>query len=269
MTTAQVALVTGASRGIGAIIARALLADGWRVGALARSTAGTAGTAELVEEFGPAVLPLAAQVTDAAAVQDAVRRVEQTFGPIALAVNNAGVIEPESPIWEADPDRWWQVLEVNVRGPFLVTRAVVPGMLAAGGGRVINLNSGAATRDSAELSGYTASKTALARVTGATHAAGADHGVFAFDLAPGHVRTDMTTSMRMHAGRTEWTDPKDVTDLVLAIAAGELDDWSGRMIRAGSDTPGALRAAADQGATASPAARTIGLIPWGPGDPLG
>jgi hypothetical protein len=88
----------------------------------------------------------------------------------------------------------------------------------------------------------------------------------AFDLAPGVIRTDMTTSMQAHSGRTEWTEPSAVTELVLAMAAGELDAWNGRLVRAGLDTPASLHTRAAGGLT--PGARTLGLIRWGDDDPL-
>ena len=125
-----------------------------------------------------------------------------------------------------------------------MTWLVAPHMLAAGGGRIVNLNSGAARRAGADASAYNVSKTALARVTGSTHLAGWARGIRAFDLMPGVVRTDMTEAMDAHAGRTEWTDPAEVTDLVLALVSGELDAWSGRFVRAGIDTVASLRARA-------------------------
>jgi NAD(P)-dependent dehydrogenase (short-subunit alcohol dehydrogenase family) len=139
-------------------------------------------------------------------------------------------------------------------------------MVAAGGGRVVNLSSGSATGPGHVASAYNVSKTALARITGSTHLAGAEHGVLAFDLAPGVVRTDMTESMRAHDDRTEWTAPAQVTELLLAVVGGELDAWSGRLIRAGADTPASLRDRARQGL--DDAARTVCLAPYGPGDPL-
>ena len=148
-----------------------------------------------------------------------------------------------------------------------MNRAVVPHMIAAGGGRIINLNSGATLSERAELSAYSASKAALARITGSTHRAGWAHGIRAFDLAPGVVRTQMTLSMDLHRGRTRWTEPADVTDLALALAGGDLDAWSGRLVRAGVDTPASLREQARLGL--DDAARTLRLRPWGSSDPLG
>ena len=209
---------------------------------------------------------MACDVTDAAAVDDVVGRIVREHKPIGLLVNNAGLIETERPLWEADVDEWWQVMVTNVRGPFLLTRAVVPHMIEAGGGRVVNLNSGAGTRERADLTAYCASKSALARLTGGTALAGAEHGVHAFDLAPGVVETDMTHSMRMHEGRRDWTSPEDVAELLLAIAEGELDGFSGRMVRAGSDDLDVLRRRSAEGLAEG--ARMLRLRPWGDDDPV-
>lgn len=242
--TQRVAVVTGASRGIGQHIAQALEQAGYAVERGSRAVA---------------------EVTDRASVERWVEEIAARRGHIDLLVNNAGVIDAEVPLEESDPDEWRQTMEVNVLGPYLMTRYVVPHMAAAGG-RIINLNSGAGVRPGALASAYNASKTALARVTGSTHLSGRAHGIRAFDLAPGVVHTDMTASMRAHDGRTEWTSPEEVTDLVLALASGELDAWSGRMVRAGLDTAESLRARSAAGLREID--RTITLVPWGAGDPL-
>ncbi|ANS77550.1 3-oxoacyl-[acyl-carrier protein] reductase [Serinicoccus hydrothermalis] len=251
----SVALVTGASRGIGDVLVRALLEDGWSVVGLSRS-GHVADGAE----------GMPCDVTDAGEVDAAVAEVVSRHGRIDLLVNNAGLIETEQPLWESDVDEWWQVMVTNVRGPFLLTRAVVPHMIAGGGGRVVNLNSGSGTRESPVLTAYHASKSALARLTGGTAVAGEEHGVHAFDLAPGVVRTDMTRSMKMHADRTEWTAPEEVVELFLALAHGELDAFSGRMVRAGADDLEALRRHAREGLPDG--ARMLRLRPWGPDDPV-
>ncbi|GGK61027.1 SDR family NAD(P)-dependent oxidoreductase [Ornithinimicrobium pekingense] len=251
----RVALVTGASRGIGAHIVQALAGAGWTVVGLSRSG-----------QVADGAQGVACDVTDADAVDRAVRQVVDEFGRIDLLVNNAGLIETEQPLWDADVDEWWQVMVTNVKGPFLLMRAVVPHMLSAGGGRVINLNSGSGTRESDVLTAYHASKSALARLTGGVALAGAQHGVHAFDLAPGVVESDMTHSMKLHQGRTEWTDPEDVKALVLAIADGELDGFSGRFVRAGTDELDVLRRRSAEGM--GEGERMLRLRPWGAGDPL-
>jgi len=263
----RVAVVTGASRGIGALIARALAAEGYAVCLLARNGLLATGVADEIGAAGALAMARAVDVTDEVAVGDVVETVLSSWGRIDLLVNSAGLIEREVPLWEAEVDQWWSVITTNVRGPFLMTRAVVPPMIAAGGGRIININSGAGTAERADLSAYSASKSALARITGSTHRAGWAQGIRAFDLAPGVVRTQMTLSMQMHRRRTQWTDPGDVTDLALALAGGQLDAWSGRFVRAGVDTAQTL--AARGGADLDDAARTLRLRPWGSSDPLG
>lgn len=262
----RVALITGASRGIGAHIARSLAEQGWSIAALARSQEALTDVSAFIQDAGSQVLPLVAEVTDVEQVEAAVARVIEHWGKIDLLVNNAGLIEAEVDLWEADAEQWWQVLETNVRGPFLMSRAVVPAMIAAGGGRIVNMNSGSGTRESPVLTAYTASKSALARITGGLAKSGAEHKIFAFDLAPGVVATDMTASMKMHQGRTEWTDPDAVTGLVSALASGELDEYSGRMVRAGVDTIEQLKHKASQGLPAE--ARMLRLRSWGDDDPL-
>lgn len=247
----RVAIITGASRGIGAHLADAFEAAGYLVEGVSNS--GRAGTVSL-------------DVTDGSGVAQYVDQVMARRGRIDVLVNNAGVIDAEVPLWEADPMQWWRTVEVNVRGPFLLARAVSMHMLAAGSGRIINLNSGAGTRASDTATAYYVSKTALGRITGGLHLAGYQKGLRAFDLAPGVVRTDMTESMKAHEGRTEWTEPSQVCELALALASGELDAWSGRFVRAGADTPESLGAAAAHGLDEQ--ARTVVLRGWGPSDPI-
>ena len=232
-----VAVVTGASRGIGRFVADALEDAGWAV-----------------ERGSSTVAP----VTDRAALTAWVADVVDRQGRIDLLVNNAGVMDAEVDLLDSDPDQWWGQQEVNVLGPYLLTWLVAPHMSAGGGGRVVNVNSGVARRAGEVSTGYHVSKTALARITGATHLAGRDRGIRAFDLMPGVVRTDMTAAMQAHANRTEWTSPEEVVALVLALASGDLDAFSGRFVRAGVDTPESLRSMAERGL--DPGERTLDLL---------
>ncbi|MEO7270306.1 MAG: SDR family NAD(P)-dependent oxidoreductase [Knoellia sp.] len=240
--TQPVAIVTGASRGIGAHIADALQDNGYAVERGSRSTA---------------------PVTDRVAVDTWVADVVARHGRIDLLVNNAGVIDAEVALADSNPDEWWATVETNVRGPYLMTRAVLPHLPATG--RIVNINSGSAYKNYDIATAYNVSKGALARITSGL-GLGPDRTALTFDLAPGVVRTDMTESMEAHRDRTEWTSPAEVTDLLLAIARGELDAWSGRMVRAGTDTVASLHARAKAGLADSD--RTLGLILWGDDDPL-
>lgn len=244
---ARTALVTGASRGIGRELALGLARAGLGVALLARDGERLAQVAAEIEGSGGRAFTAAADVTDPEAVARAVVQAGAALGGIDLLVNNAGRIDTEVPLWQADVHEWRDVLLTNVYGPFLVAHAVVPGMIAAGGGRVVDLNSGAGIRDVPVATAYGVAKTALFRIGGAIHAAGHDHGLRSFELSPGVVRTDMTASMAGHARRTEWTEASESVDLVLAIARGELDALSGCYLRAGTDTVASLRAAIDSG----------------------
>ena len=265
---ARVALVTGAGRGIGRHVATALAEAGLAVGLLGRSEEPLRVLGAALRERGLRAEHAVADVCDADAVAGAVQRLEAALGGIDLLVNNAGVVDPvEVPVWEADPADWWSVVETDLRGPFHCIRTVVPGMVGPGGGRVIDLNSGAGASDRAVYSAYCAAKAGLFRLGGNLHLAGYDLGLRSFELSPGVVRTDMTAAMPMHEGRRQWTDPQEVTDLVLALARGELDAWSGAYLRAWVDDLETLREQARLGRARRPA-RTLGVRPWGPDDPI-
>lgn len=267
---ATTALVTGASSGIGRALAVGLGRAGLAVALLGRDVDRLAEVAEEVRATGARCATASADTTDYGDLASAVAEIQtlDEIGPVDLLVDSAGVIEPEEvPVWEADPQHWRRVVEVDLIGAFHAVRAVVPGMLERGGGRVVQLNSGAGIKAAPVGSAYNAAKTGLWRIGGAVHLAGFEKGLRAFELAPGVVDTPMTRSMPHHAGRTRWTDPADVVALVVAMARGDLDAWSGRMVRAGADTPASLAAREAAGPLGD--ARTLGLRPWGDDDPLG
>lgn len=233
------ALITGASRGIGAHLARGFAAAGYDVALTA--TSAPEAVAEEARALGVNAVAIAADVRQEADVTRAIETAETAVGPIDVLISNAGRIDAEVPLWEADPDEWWDIMETNVRGPFLFARHLVPRMIERGGGRVININSGSGTRDFDVATAYTASKTALFRIGGALHTAGYELGIRAFEMAPGVVRTDMTNSMEMHDGRTEWTEPEDVIALALTLASGDADHLSGTYVRVGVTLPRHLK----------------------------
>ena len=263
--TGQVALVTGASTGIGRALVDGLAARGVAVAGLARDEERLrTAMAEVAGATGVRTLAVAADVTDRAAVDAAVARVADELGRVDLLVNNAGVIDAdEVPMWEADPDQWWDVVGSHIRGAQLMVRAVVPGMLARGHGRVVNIGSGMGIRANRDYAAYSVAKTGLMRLTEALDLSLQGSGVHAFDVAPGVVDTPMTRSMEMWRDFSGWTPPEKVVELIAAIAAGELDLWAGRFIRAGKDDLGTLRSR-----TPSDDVRQLRLKPYGDDDPL-
>ena len=260
-----VALITGASPGIGRHLVDGLAARGMAVAGLARGEERLrAAMDEVTAATGARTLAVAADVTDRESVGAAVARVTDELGRVDLLVNNAGLVDDaEVPLWEADPDQWWEVVSSHLRGGFLLSRAVVPWMLLRNRGRVVNLASGMSLRARPEYSAYTVAKTGLMRMTEALSGALEGSDVRVFDIAPGVIRTDMTRAMPLHAGRTDWTPPERVVELVAAIAAGELDAWSGRFLHAGLDDVDALRRITPEGV-----ARQLRLRPYGDDDPI-
>jgi 3-oxoacyl-[acyl-carrier protein] reductase len=271
---ARTALVTGANRGLGRGLALGLAADGVAVGLLGRRRDALEAVAREIREAGGRAAVVPADVRSYEATMAAVAAVEAMLGGVDLLVNNAGVVDPvEVPVWEAEPQDWWDVVETDLRGPFHCVRAVVPGMLRRGGGRVIDLNSGAGARDREVYSAYCAAKAGLFRIGGSLHLAGFERGLRSFELSPNVVETDMTHSMPMHEGRSEWTPVETVVALAVALARGELDAWSGCFLRAGADTPESLAAAAaeltgdPEGRVPAPFRRLV-VHPYGPSDPI-
>lgn len=264
----RTAVVTGAGRGIGRELALGLARRGWSLGLVSRTPERLEETAALVAQAGTAaVVTEAVDLTDAAATRAAAGRLEAALGGVGLLVNNAGVLERrEAPFADDDVEDAWRVVEGTLRVAMNATHALLPGMLARGGGRVVSVNSGFGYRSGPAYTGYQVGKGALARFTSSVDAQYRDRGIRAFDLAPGVVPTDMSTAMPMHAGRTDWTPVEAVVDLLAAIGDGRLDPLSGRFLRAGADTAEALAARADDILAAD--ARRLRLVPWGPDDPM-
>ena len=190
----QVAIVTGGGRGIGRAIAEGLARAGAAVTVLARSEDELAETVRLIESSGGWAIAVVADVTDERAVQDAVERTERELGPVDLLVNNAAVATPVGPAWEVDPDAWWRTVEVNLRGPFLGARAVLPSMLRRRAGRIVNIVAVAAFNTAPFMSAYGGSKAALISFTDDLAAETREHGISVFAIRPGWFRPGCRTS---------------------------------------------------------------------------
>jgi 3-oxoacyl-[acyl-carrier protein] reductase len=225
----QVALVTGGGRGIGRGIALELAEAGMRVAVAARTTEEVEATAG--EASG---LALTVDVADPASVEQMVADTERELGPIDLLVANAGISPHEPSAWELPADQWWRTHEVNVLGVYLSCRAVIPGMLARGRGRIVVTGSGAAYLPGAKATAYTASKAAVARFA-ETLANELEGRIPVFLISPGLVRTEMTEGR--FPDDAPWTPPECAPRLVRALASGRFDLLSGRYLHAEHDPP--------------------------------
>ena len=241
----QVALITGGGRGIGRALAQGVAAAGGAVAVASRTERELAETVGLIEDASGDVAAFPADVSDPSAVERLVASVEQRLGPIDLLVNNAGVARPTGRDWEVDPDTWWRTIEVNVRGPYLCSRAVVPGMIARRRGRIVNVSSSSAYLAGPLMSCYGASKAALTHMTRSLAVATREYGISVFAYAPGLVRTAMTDYLERSpevpgevrdgfraAFRTEGmaVPPERSAEGLLLLASGKADALTGRYL---------------------------------------
>ena len=204
----QVAVVTGASRGIGQVIADALEARGLVVARVARSAT-----------------PFTADVADPTAVDRLKTEIEAQLGPPTVVVNAAGIFGPIALIKDSDPQDWIETLIIDTVGPYLVSRAFIDGMLAAGWGRIINLSSAAALHTPGPLnSAYATAKVALNQLTRHLAAELEGQGVTANVIHPGDVKTAM------------WADIRDKTT-VSEHLGGNYDNWVAWVEETGGDPP--------------------------------
>ncbi len=184
------ALVTGASRGIGAAIARALASDGAAVTLLGRRPE---ALQDLAAELGPAHGWVTADVADETAVQAAVKQARAARGAIAILVNNAGQAE-SAPFARTSSALWHRMLAINLTGTFHCTQAVLPDMLAARAGRIVNVASTAAQRGYAYVSAYAAAKHGVLGLTRSLALELATQGVTVNAVCPGYTETDIVQS---------------------------------------------------------------------------
>jgi 3-oxoacyl-[acyl-carrier protein] reductase len=234
---AGVALVTGGGRGIGASIARELADAGMRVAVTGR-------TAEQVQSVASEIdgLALAGDVSRREDVERWVADTERELGPIDLLAANAGIGNQAGATWELPVDDWWRVFEVNVLGVHLCCRAVIPGMLERGRGRIVITGSGAAYLPGSRQTAYPASKAAVCRY-GETLARELEGRIPVFFFSPGLVRTNMTHSFGDDA---PWTPPELAPQLVRALASGRADALAGRYLHAEHDDVEDLIVRADE-----------------------
>ena len=186
-------VVTGASRGIGAAAARTFHEHGARVALIARSSDAIDA---LAEDLGEGALSLPCDVADAAAVTAAVGKIRAAFGSLDVLINNAGVINPIGRMESLPPADWSRVIDINLKGVFYTSSAVLPTMYEQGAGTILTVSSGAAHNALEGWSHYCCSKAGAAMMTMCLHKEGAEKGLRAMGLSPGTVATEMQVDIK-------------------------------------------------------------------------
>ncbi len=240
-----VSVITGGGRGIGRVLARALADAGAAVGLIARSADELAQTVRLVTDADGTAAAACADVTDGHAVAEAIDALRRQLGPADLLVNNAGVSGPFGDVWQVDAGDWWRAVEINLRGAFLCSQAVLPGITARGAGRIVNITSQAGVFRWPQVSAYSVSKAAVIKFTENLAAEAGRSGVRAFSVHPGLTPIGLTeraladaapagsAEARMYAwvrqelAAGRGAEPALVARLVIRLATGDADRLSG------------------------------------------
>jgi NAD(P)-dependent dehydrogenase (short-subunit alcohol dehydrogenase family) len=192
----HVAIVTGAGRGFGRAIAERLAGLGAAVVLASRNAPELDEVAKAIKRAGGKALAQTADIADERQVQELVLATERWVGPATILVNNAGMVDPIVPLARSNAALWLRSVAINLGGTYLATRAVLPGMLDRGYGRIVSISSGAASRPSAGWTAYTAGKAAIVQLTRSLALELDGSGVTACAFNPGYIDTEMQERIR-------------------------------------------------------------------------
>lgn len=220
--TTRVAIVTGAARGIGAGVAERLVQDGLKVAVLDLDEAACQETAARISAGGGTAIGIGCDVSDEAAVQAAVDKVAADLGAPTVLVNNAGVLR-DNLLFKMSADDWDTVMNVHLRGSFLMARAVQKYMVEAKWGRIVNLSSTSALGNRGQAN-YSAAKAGLQGFTKTLAIELGKYGVTANAIAPGFIATDMTAATAARVGMDFEEFKKGAATMIPVARVGEPAD---------------------------------------------
>jgi NAD(P)-dependent dehydrogenase (short-subunit alcohol dehydrogenase family) len=230
MLERKVALVTGASQGLGRALALAYAREGATVVLNARSYESIRDVVEEIHDLGTEVLGIGADVTSSSDVQDLVDVAVEHYGGIDVLVNNAGLLGPRVAIEEYPEDEWRSVLDANLTGPFLVSKAAIPHMRESAS--IINVTSGVSVEGRAEWGAYSVSKFGLEGLTQILAAELKDRGIRVNSVDPGGMRTEMRAAAYPDEDPTSRISPEENTAVFLYLASDESRDVTGERFKA-------------------------------------
>ena len=191
----KVALITGASRGLGQAVARELAGRGAAVMLAARNQADCQAQAREIEASGAKAMGIGCDVADYDQVAGMMEAAGKHFGGLDIVINNAAIIEPIAPLAESDPALWARSISVNLIGPYNCMRAALPGFLDQGSGVVINVTTSAARIPFTHWSAYCAAKAGIAKLSATAQKEVAGTGVRIHEMLPGPMDTDMQVTI--------------------------------------------------------------------------
>jgi NAD(P)-dependent dehydrogenase (short-subunit alcohol dehydrogenase family) len=230
MLEGKVAMITGASQGLGRALALAYAKEGAQVVINSRSEEAIRQVAEEAESTGAEVLALAADVSKSADVEKMVGAAVERFGMIDVLVNNAGVLGPRVAIEEYPKDEWRRVIDANLTGSFLVSKAVIEHMPE--GGSIVNVVSGVSVEGRAKWGAYSVSKFGVEGLTQILAAELEERGIRANAVDPGGMRTEMRAAAYPEEDPMTRITPEENTDVFLYLASDESKGVTGERFKA-------------------------------------
>jgi 3-oxoacyl-[acyl-carrier protein] reductase len=233
----QVALITGASRGIGRGIAKRFAEEGAMVVVGARTPEGYARVVNEITSAGGVATGFQLDVTNDQQVADVVQQIIATWGKIDILVNSAGIMLYDTPTWTTTIEQWDEMMAINLRGTFLTCNAVAPHMVERRAGAIVNIGSSSARAADDDSGPYTTTKWAVVGYTSSLARSLRPHGIRVNGMNPGWVDSDMTRLVKPE-GDPEWSTVEEIAGVALFLVAQSPRDMTGQFVDIFGGQPG-------------------------------